>query len=285
MSHRPPASGAPAVLIALLALAALPAHADLLAYEGFDYAPGTPLLNRTGGSGWEGGWNEFGLGSGTAATTAGLSYSGVSATGGAVQTPGGGTTIGHVRNLPAASAYGVPGTTIYFSVLLRPTDPVGTGPFGGYGGITIGDLFIGKPGSVSTTYGMERLGGGGFVSSGVQAVRNETALLVVRAMFTAGADRFDLYVNPDTSSGIEPATPNATKADMDVGLLPYHGFGTGAGWTVDEIRIATTYADALNATVAIPEPSTLALMALPLLGLAGGRWRAGRRARRDCGGR
>ncbi|MCC5844345.1 MAG: hypothetical protein JJU05_08855 [Verrucomicrobia bacterium] len=55
------------VLTAFLLLLAPSARSELLAYEGFDYRPGTTRLHQAeggpvGGRGWEGGWINFAQG-------------------------------------------------------------------------------------------------------------------------------------------------------------------------------------------------------------------------------
>jgi len=88
---------------------------------------------------------------------------------------------------------------------------------------------------------METFGGSGQVSSGTPAVLGRTELLVVKAEFLNGNDRFTLYteVNPDKP---EPAK-GAVKADLDLGSVSEIGIVSTGPFVIDEIRIGTTYAD------------------------------------------
>jgi hypothetical protein len=100
----------------------------------------------------------------------------------------------------------------------------------------------------------------------------ETALLVLKAEFLQGNDRFTLYVNP-TPGGPEPATgPVVTGVDLGTvsGLAIY---STGA-FSIDEIRLGPTFADV---TPVVPLPSAayggLALLAVSALPKVARRWR------------
>jgi len=94
-------------------------------------------------------------------------------------------------------------------------------------------------------------------------------IFVVAKLFKSGAgnyDRLQVVVNPTSTT--EPGTwaGDITK-DIQVSTLDRfairYGNSTPGGW-IDEIRISTTYAEA----VGVPEPSALALGLLALAGLA-----------------
>lgn len=251
------------------ALAAAPATAALSSYEGFDgpgYDDGALLNGLGGGSGWSGSW---GAGNPLALVTAnGLSFGALATTPGAATAtakpvpPGGGDITFEQRQLGAA--IGGDDTTVYLSLLLRPEPG-----FGFYGGLNLGGLFIGKSGPTDT-YGLES--GSGIASSGTVAQVGETVLLVLRAQFLAGNDVFDLFVNP-LPGAAEPSQPDATMSLFDLGTAGLVTINNAGAWTIDELRLGTSFADVTPAAL-LPAPTTLALLlAAGLGGLAGGRRR------------
>lgn len=250
-----------------LCLLAAPASAAVIGFEGFDYTSGAPLSGQNGGSGWTGAW---GAGNPLAfVATPGLSYGGLLTTGGAATAtakpvpPGGGDITFEQRQL--ASAVGADGTLLYLSVLMRPE----TG-FGFYGGLNLGSLFLGKSGP-STTYGLESLS---IASSSLVANVGETVLLVLRAQFLAGDDVFDLFVNP-VVGGPEPLVSDATLS-FDLGTTNLITINNAGAWTVDEIRLGTTYGDVLPR--AVPAPAVAPLFITGLAAVALARWVARSRA-------
>ena len=169
-------------------------------------------------------------------------------------------------------------------MLLQPEGTLDAGVFNGFFGIYLNggasndgldDLFFGKPGGDAIgEYVIEHRGGAGQISSGVDAVVGETALLVVKAEFLAGNDRFTFYVNP-TVGGPEPSG-GAVKTDLDLGVVTGVTLYSTGAHDVDEIRIGTTYADVVPPTgdgSAVPLPG-VAWAGMALLGGVGARrWR------------
>lgn len=164
------------------------------------------------------------------------------------------------------------------SVLLRPEGTLGAGTANGFFGIYLNgfasnddlpDLFIGKPGGGALgEYVVEDRGGSGQVSSGV-AVRPKPSLLVLKAEFFAGADRFTLFVNP-TAGGPEPSG-GAVKTGLDLGVVTGVTLYSGGAYSADEIRIGTTFADvASGGGAAVPLPGVV-WAGLALLGGVGAR--------------
>lgn len=135
------------------------------------------------------------------------------------------------------------------------------------------DLFIGKPGAGATNrYVVENRGGAGQVASGVTPVVGQEAFLVLRADFAAGNDKFTLYVNP-TPGGPEPAS-GAVKTDLDLGTVPGLTIYSTGAFSLDEIRVGTTFADV--APSAVPLPSAAGGGLVLLVGCGGAklaRWR------------
>jgi hypothetical protein len=270
------------MLAAASLLACVPAaDAALTASEGFDYAAvGADLVGQSGGTGFSGAWAPGGFNASISDNydvAAGSLSFGLLATSGNRVSSAPTAAIAGVTRTPAAPL-GADGTTAYFSVVLRPEGTLNEGAFNGFFGLTLEtpgepELYFGKPGSGAINeYVVEDRGGAGQVSSGVGAAVGQTALLVLKAQFQPGADVFTLYTNP-TPGGPEPAA-GAVKTGSDVG--PVTGvtvYSTGA-FSVDEIRVGTTFADV---TPVVPEPSG-ALLSLPLAAAA-----ALRRTRRQCG--
>ncbi|MBX6316095.1 MAG: PEP-CTERM sorting domain-containing protein [Isosphaeraceae bacterium] len=248
------------------------ARAELLAYDGFDYASvGSPLLGGNGGSGFADSWHAGGfnavnhdnylIGS-SSLTFSNLLTSGNHVSSGALTAIG-----GIVRDLSTPLAAGM---TEYISVLLRPEGVPDQGALNGYFGLylnasTGNDLFLGKPGGGSLhNYVIEDRGGARQHASGVSAVVGEAALLVVRADLMPGNDRFTLYVNP-TPGAPEPSS-GTVKFDSDVGTATGLTIYSTGAFSIDEIRVGTTFADVVPV---VPEPSSLVLAGLGLLGLLG----------------
>jgi len=258
-------------------LVASPAHAALIAYEGFDYASGTGIIGQSGGTGWAAGSSWSGYDPSVTwpgvVTSSGLSYGSLAIQGNALTTA---TTPGPMlsssaiywRNLPQ---FGQEGTTLYVSFLFRPE----TG-YGYYGGVNLTDdygrgIYVGKSGADGyNNYGLE--GPLGVIdSSSVPVTAGVTAFIVLKAQFLAGSDIYSIFVNP-ALDGSESAAPSAIKTNFDpVPGSPLVGttflFNNYGYYTIDEIRVGTTYADVMP--TAIPEPASLSLLAVGFAALAG----------------
>ena len=153
---------------------------------------------------------------------------------------------------------GADNRTAYISVLLRPEGMLGNGGLGGFFGLYLNglngtgdDQFIGKPGANTTDrYVVENRGGASQVASGVAPVVGQKAFLVLRADVLSGNDRFTLYVNP-TPGGPEPAS-GAVKTDLDLGTVPGLTIYSTGAFSLDEIRVGTTFADVAPSAVPLP---------------------------------
>ena len=261
----------------VLLLVPVSARGEPIVYEGFSYSPSSPLNGQTGGTGWSGAWSgsaQFVVGNGSLANPGSLPVSGNFVMSGADL--GSNKDIG--RSL--AAPLGAPGTTAYFSFLMRPDGTVGQGFDNGTiglilsaGPITSNDLFVGKPGNAPAhSYVIESVGGAGQQSSSVIPVSGTTVLLVVRANFGAALDTFRLFVNP---GGLEPLAADATKSDINMsGVSRIYIAGPGA-FSLDEIRIGSTFADVVQ-PAPVPEPSSIVLwVVLAAAGLVSGKCRFG----------
>jgi len=238
------------VVVTVMAISLVgPAAAGPLAEDGF--ATSFPVY-ANGGSGFsapwvQGGFNAFA--SGYTARAKSLCHPRLESAGGSVSGSAFPAINGAVRNL--AQPLGSNGTTAYVSFLIQPRGTLNDGIFGGFFGLTLNgsagnDLFVGKPGGGALEqYVIENRGGAGQVSSGVNAAVGKTTLLVVKAQFLAGNDVFTLYVDPAVDRR-EPASA-VVKTDVDLGTVSRIGIYSTGAFTIDEIRLGTTFADVLPA--------------------------------------
>lgn len=252
-----------------LSVGANPVFAALIAYDGINYATGTSLAAQSGGGsyGFGGPWELGGLGTpqhqvGNLSLSHPTATLGTSGHRGVVlsESPSGFTTARRTLS----QQLGTPGTTRYLSIVLQPEGQLGEGDAGGYFGLELvstgTNLFAGKP-SIDE-YVLEDIGGSEQYSTGVAAIAGEPILLVLRADFASGNDMFQLYVNPPPGQS-EPLTPDAIKADSDVGVVMGVGLFSSGVFSFDEIRVGETFAD----VTPIPEPSSLWLLGGLLAGL------------------
>jgi len=235
------------LLTALLVLTSRPADAGQLAYEGFKLS--FPLY-ASGGAGFTGAWAQGGFNafaSGYSFTGASLCYPRVQTSGGSVSGDAFPSINGILRRLQ--QPLGADNTTVYISFLLRPEGTLNSGIFNGFFGLTLNgslgnDLFVGKPGGgLLDRYVIETRGGSGQLASNTETVVGRTALMVVKAQFMPGVDIFTLYTNP-LPNRPEPAK-GLVKSDIDLGVVSAIGIYSTGAFSIDEIRLGTTYADVL----------------------------------------
>lgn len=225
------------------------ANADTLAeYEGFNYPAGSSINLQNGGSGWSGAWQTpgglDGIINGSSLTSGNLAVSGGALTTAGSQPPNQGASVATwVRTL--GTPLGDDNTTDYLSFLLRPD-----AGFGFYGGLNIGNLFVGRSGNQSF-YGFEDSANNLSLSS-VPVVAGQTVLFVVRVDFLPGDDRLSLYINP-TSGLPEPGVPDVLKTDLDLGTVGSLTINNYGGFSTDEIRIGSSFAS-VTPGAAVPEP-------------------------------
>ena len=232
-------------LVGALLVMSQSARASEVAYEGFSQSFPIYANDGVGFSGpWApGGFNAFA--SGYTSNVGSLFYPSLEAsTGGSVSGGAFSAINGAIRNLE--QPLGTDNTTVYLSLLLRPDGILSNGIFNGFFGVTLNgvsrDLFIGKPGGGALEqYVIETRGGSGQVPSGTSSDVRHTALLVLKAQFLSGNDTFTLYANP-APWGSEPGS-GAVKSDLDLGAVSKIGIYSSGAFTVDEIRIGTTYED------------------------------------------
>lgn len=239
-----------AFVAALLILSPTAAKAALLAYDGFNYAPaGSDVLGQSGGAGFGASWLAGGFNASEHANydvqSGSLTFGNLLTGGNRSQTSATASIAGLTRDL--LTPLGTAGTTRYVSFLARPEVTLDAGAFNGFLGLALEqsgepELFIGKPGGGTTDrYVLEDRGGAAQVSSSVAPVLDQTALLVVKAEFMAGADQFTLYVNP-VPGAAEPAT-GIVKNDSDAGTVSGLTIYSTGAFSMDEIRVGETFAD------------------------------------------
>jgi hypothetical protein len=219
------------------------AAAELIAYEPFDYAASAPLVDANGGFGFASAWAAGGFNA--------KRFDLFQVAPGALEYPGlatKGTT--HVQ--AEATAQGIGGLgrallkplgtesgTYYLSFLHRPDGDAE------YGSIVLGtgqgnELAIGKSSSTGEYYISNR-GGVGRILSGVPGEVGKTRLVVVKMEFLDGPDRFTLYMDPVPGEA-EPAN-GFVKEDLDLKFADKLFLYSRAAWSVDELRLGTTWED------------------------------------------
>jgi hypothetical protein len=236
-------------LMVALALLSQTAASTQIAYEGF--SPSFPIY-ANGGAGFSAAWTQGGFNafaSGYTSSHKSLCYEKLRTSDGSVSGGAFPAINGAIRNL--AQPLGADGTTAYVSFLVQPNGTLNEGIFGGFFGLTLNgslgnDLFIGKPGGGALNrYVLETRGGFGQVPSDLSAIVGRTSLLVLKAQFQPGNDQFTLYTDP--LPGAAEPTGTVLKTDLDLGIVYRIGIYSSGAFTIDEIRIGTTFADVVPA--------------------------------------
>jgi len=273
----------------LTLLAAQPAHAVLLSYDGFDAGYTAGIVNGQAyrGTGYNPGgtWNTNstfeagGLTHPTLLTTDGFrARRSDSDMVGVLNKAGGGPfdsagLVGSNGNIGGTDASG----TLYFSFLARDDDGLG----GGWAGFNLWangeeEFGLGNPGTPDY-YGIYHQSSDGVTNNQEPAIgtpatqiNGDTRLFVVRVDYAANArDSYTAWLDPDPALGELLQNPNIMVAgftntdDNDDGFGEFHFRGDNV-WEFDEVRFGTTWED-VTPTI-IPEPSAgfLALIGVGL---------------------
>jgi len=258
----------------------------ILAYEGFDYSPGSDLTGQNGGLGWSGAWANLGGGSAnilsgslSAGTNEPAGFDAHSAGGAAWLpnnsrkgryldcAPGGG--FGLHGLVDARGNIGADGKTLYVSFLQQPDGPQLFYEFEFHRG----DL--GDPGRIA---GIGNDTGAATVNfRAPDGTQNSLGLgstnvnfYVVRIDFKPGNDDVFVYRNP---TGTNEAANSPALTMLGVGDLSFNGISFGAylnNRTVkhDEVRLGLRWADVLGNSVSQLE-MTQRLNSMSRLHLAG----------------
>ncbi len=259
------------LVLAGLAIAAAPLPAAVIATENFDYANG-PVAGQTGGTGWN---NEFTDEAGAppqAPSDWDDLWGNPGVVGNALVTNGGGAKrefggAGEGVGFPSNEREGAfRGTGSFFVSMSYRVDTLfgaGSNQWGGLSSYDFGEerLFWGMPGQSSETryFGLE-ISGVATSFSSIPIATNTTYNLV--AMLDFDNDLVALWVNPDgadTATSYDVSLPYTNSNWSTAVRFASEG---GANTTWDDVRIATTFAEA------VPEPAATLLAGLGLLGLA-----------------
>lgn len=221
-------------------------HADLRAYEPFDYSSGG-LLGKDGGVGFGEDWFDYGgapLVDEWEIRQGSLSYPGLQTSGNHIfsETHFDDNWVGLVREFD--ESVDVPATR-YMSFLVRPEPNLGDGSFGGAFGVVLsgldgtGDMLVGMT-EGRGNYMIEEFFNTGTAYSDEQVVVGETTFIVVKAELSQGRDIFTMYVNPPLGQ-LEPTAGTVKRLDIGDPL----GIGVAAAGSVslDELRWGDTFAD------------------------------------------
>jgi len=269
--------------------------AGLIAYEGFDYDPGN-IATLNGGTGWTAAWTSNSTTG--SVVSGGLTYTDTNGnqlvvSGNSAVSSGQAASAQTVRDLPQT---GTGGTTTWLSYIGQRLAPhatadenlaraaslqihdVGTSP--------VEKLAIGKGTTNPPSQTNWSILHSGNVANAVYSTvpQLSQAFLVVRIDHlgdTTVPDNAWLWVNPLLSS--EPNTADAAALFIGAIDFSYDRIRIFAGNTsggnpyaqiaYDEIRFGTEYADISPFIPGIPEPGTVILSALAMLGIASMRTR------------
>lgn len=263
--------------------------AALIAYEAFDYAPGSSLVGQAGGTGFSTAWGSSG-GLGTIEVP-GLGWPDLTTTGNKLYVAGNSTgSLSIFRTL--ATPQGADGTTVWISFLGQDTTALSAnfGPDGAPSRVRPINMSLYQDGSERLALGegtrtsgislpdtdvwglVER---GGVNNAGTRwttAPLDTLSFVLVRIDFgTSDMDTAYMWINPSLTAepDISTAMATTTYANMNFNRIrPFAGNPTSASGNVpatgffDEIRIGETFGD----VTPIPEPAT-ALVGLLGLGV------------------
>lgn len=274
-----------AAAIAAAALA-VSAQAELIVYEGFDYTAAADVAGQNGGTGFAAAWS----GSDSFDVSSGLSFGSLQVTGGssARVNRAGNAAISRTVSASAVTALTADDSTMWFSVLMDPTDDTlelsvagfplnthGTLIFGdtaltggsgtapapiGAGGDAFGVSFDGIDGDFANTEIQAVSYVGGVISTdGTLVVGDNISFIVGQIDFAADGtdDTLTLYNVTDPSAPL-PTAFATLSADFDQSTFNVVSIGDAQTSIFDEIRFGTSLAD----VTPVPEPGSLALLGL-----------------------
>ncbi|MEO5912826.1 MAG: thrombospondin type 3 repeat-containing protein [Luteolibacter sp.] len=224
-------------------LLSLSCDAAQIGGESFDYASASPLGSQGGGSGWSGAWFQDGESTVTGAVGLGFTDSlgnVLNASGLSADTSGTATTrslrdlsSGQLNNVWISFLYQLPAANSNFEGVsfYRGAQP---------------SFSVHNPGSTTTAaiYLTSNLTGGASVntSRGTFGQTHFVALKLTKAGGTGGADRVEVFIDPDLTGN--PASPAATinGSNFDFDRVRIAG-QNGSKLLVDELRVGVTFAD------------------------------------------
>ncbi len=248
------------ILLTLFVLVASNAFASLIAHEPYNYtlgsaptaATGTPT--QTTGGGFSGGYDGGGL-----TTVAGLTYTGLGTTFNALKQ----TAAYSGENLSSPPSSG----TIYLSYLFNMSGNPGgnkvglemnTGGNGMFVGVTTPVTgTTGKLG-VNQQVGYNDAGPNKWESSTANITYGSTYFIVVKLVGTGSGWTGSIWVNPTANTSTE-STPDGTFTMPQFTISAcsiVNPAGAGGNFVFDELRIGTTWSEAVDYIVAAPSAPT-----------------------------
>ena len=253
---------------AILFLTVNSASAALIAYDNFEsYTAGGDLNGGSGGTGW--GSNTWSGGAGDVTVVSGVM-------------PGYGqsmkiTDVGDTAKIISRALETSQTGTVYMGMLFR-VGQLDSDDFVQFYANNGGDANSGASTGAKNATGLPlfaRVGGNvNNVNSSTNAVANTTFQLVLKienetgGASTTNYDRANLFIDQATEGTSDASSgANSSVSALSAFNVRTFSFESGDVVYVDELRIATTYAEA------IPEPGSFALAVLGLLGLRGRRRR------------
>lgn len=234
----------------------LPARAELLAYEGFNYEVNATIAGKSGGSpvpdyGWIGAWRfQTGkTGNENTIVAPTMTHAGVVTTGNSAKFQ---RTLSRTLATPVgAAAFG----TAWCGFFFRPSESKSAASFIFTGSSTNLAVKFNNNGSSFTgiTFGGQPTG----LTGGTGKY-----FFLVRIDFGESGSTSYAWINPDLSGG-EPSTDSAVATVEHTAPWSISGISMGTGASryqeVDEIRIATTFREAVRATQHV-NPATVVLV-------------------------
>lgn len=264
------------------------ALASLLAYDGFDYTPGTTIGGQSGGSGWGSAWAVGGAGNFLGTNVAGnLNYTDVN--GQSLQTTGGSLVVGNPNGTSATTAQpnrtltgSLASGTTWISFLYQRLNFT-PGPYLRQANLGLFDssgggerLDVGGANTSATVSNVLSVWGNGATHSVLAPFQapnypvnpGSTYFILVKVIAdaTTAADTAYVWFNW-TNLNVEPDIATATLVDNELNLslvtaLRFqagnaNATGSNAVFQADELRVGTTFVDVTpNGTNALPPSIT-----------------------------
>jgi hypothetical protein len=261
--------------VAAACLAFQSAQATLLFQDGFNYAAGGLNASDVSTAPYSG--NAWSSGSSHITVVANdLTYPSMADLGTNAVQDAWGVSAGSVINT-FANQTGV-GNSVYYSFLVQCTaapaasayltdlNPLSSTPNGSSDPLAVYVQTLGSGWEVGVASGGSAKV---YASSPTTLLLNTTYLIVAEYTFgTAGIGTANIYIDP-TVGGTQPVIPYATVNSVSASSTAIDNLGfkaqsSAGGFLLDNAIVGTTWQDV---TTAVPEPSTLALAGLGLIGL------------------
>jgi hypothetical protein len=262
-------------LMLLVCCIGLQANANVVVYEGFDYATGSAIAGQgAAADGWSGAWTT--AGSNPAVIIAGQTYGPLPVCGGAAQRPvrTGDSAMSRTISSAAQAALTADGTTLWFSVLMAPhTTSVFSYATNSYGTLILGDtaltgggtgtappqigaggnaIGVGFVGGLGPDWNNMRIQGvtykGGTLTQNTAErtfVGNVLFMVAGKIDWAANGsdDLVSLYLIEDSTAAL-PAAPFSTMAvDLDQTTFSVVSIGDAQASVFDEIRFGASFAE------------------------------------------